>query len=174
MLVRIHKKDDNLSLMSQEKTVEQLKEEDRLKTSALYEFSKNQQKAKDQQQINYDKRKNKIEYDDGSTYQGEIFKNKKHGEGVLTNAEGETYEGEFVNDIINGYGVFKGNDGTAYKGNWKNGMQHGKGKEMWTDGSYYEGEYFKGLKHGIGFYEWTDGSSYEGEWFKGDTNGHVG
>ena len=174
MLVKFHKRDDNLSAMSHEKTVEQLKEEDRLKTSTIAEFSKDQQKAKGQENISHTTRVTSINYDDGSSYEGEVFKKKKHGRGVLTNAEGEKYEGEFVNDIINGYGEFQGNDGTSYKGYWKNGMQHGKGKEVWGDGSYYEGEYFKGLKHGIGFYEWSDRSSYEGEWFKGDINGSVG
>ncbi|QED23552.1 MORN repeat-containing protein [Candidatus Deianiraea vastatrix] len=57
-------------------------------------------------------------FPDGSIYEGEFLKDKKHGKGKLILSDGSIYEGEFLKD-----------------------KKHGKGKLTLPDGLMYEGEF---------------------------------
>lgn len=116
----------------------------------------------------------KIIYEDGTVYIGDVTDNMKHGRGKLMDPKGDTYEGDFEEDKIQGKGKFTGADGTIYEGDWHDGQQHGFGKETWADGSNYSGYYKNGVKHGDGKYNWADGSTYSGNWANGNIEGYVG
>ena len=130
----------------------------------------------------------KIEYSDGSVYEGGLFNVMRSGEGTITYANGDvysgvfsenelngkgtvvyakgnTYEGNFVNGKKDGYGVhvYKNSDGIdIYEGEFANDKRNGKGKMTYASGDIYEGEFKDDLKHGKGVYLHEDGRSFEG------------
>lgn len=110
-----------------------------------------------------DLEKNRIEYSDGSVYEGETKELLPHGKGRLT-INSEYYEGDFFEGEMTGYGtyVYAPSIGDKYEGFMKNGKRDGTGKYTWADGSVYEGGYKEDMKHGEGSYRWADGSSYTG------------
>ena len=71
----------------------------------------------------------RIEFEDGSVYVGEVKDGKRHGRGTYTYSDGEKYEGE-----------------------WKDGKEEGRGTYTYPDGEKYEGEYKDGK-------EWTGTST---------------
>jgi hypothetical protein len=80
---------------------------------------------------------------DGSIYDGEWRDDKACGKGKLTFGNGDWYEGEWREDKANGKGTYVGKNGAKYEGEWKNDKKHGKGLEGWPDGASYEGEYVR-------------------------------
>jgi hypothetical protein len=60
-------------------------------------------------------------------YQGEWFKDKRHGKGECYYPNGDAYKGAFQNDKRHGLGVYDWTDGKKYEGEWKNDMMEGKG-----------------------------------------------
>lgn len=68
-----------------------------------------------------------ISFPDGSTYSGEVFNGKPHGQGVLHWKNGDRYEGEFVNGLQHGQGTLSSHDGNLYFGGWDEGKVHGRG-----------------------------------------------
>ena len=67
-------------------------------------------------------------YEDGSSYLGEKFENRKNGRGFLTYPDGNKFDGEFEDDIISGYGkLYIKDDKLIYDGEWKNSVYHGNG-----------------------------------------------
>jgi hypothetical protein len=138
----------------------------------------------------------KIEYLDGSIYQGQAIDNIKHGKGKLTLPGGSIYEGDFFNDLYHGYGILSMSNNTVYKGEffegmqcgkgtlflnyneyyegtWKNNMKNGIGKEVYQDQSYYEGGYLDNKKHFKGKFFKSNGAYYEGEFHNNYMNGFV-
>lgn len=49
------------------------------------------------------------------------------GSGTFKYQDGRSYEGEFFNDKKNGYGVFQWPNGRLYDGYWINGREEGAG-----------------------------------------------
>ena len=79
----------------------------------------------------------RIEYEDGSVYEGEIKDGKRHGRGSWTGPDGKKYEGE-----------------------WKDNKRHGRGTYTFSDGAKYEGEYQDG-KLWTGTFTMPNGSKTE-------------
>ena len=55
------------------------------------------------------------------SYEGGLFRDRKHGWGILTLSNNERYEGQFKNDSLDGYGTFFTMNGSQIAGVWKNG-----------------------------------------------------
>ena len=72
---------------------------------------------------------NKIYYNDGSWYQGDVDESKPNG------------SGKYIRP-----------DNTYYEGEWKDGLPHGRGREVMFGNDEYEGDYIQGYKHGKGQY----------------------
>jgi hypothetical protein len=89
---------------------------------------------------------------------------KKHGRGVLTQANGDVYEGHWKDGKREGRGVCWWGNGDAYEGEWKNDKIHGKGLFISKSGDKYEGEYKNGKREGEGLYRAVSGDSYKGHW----------
>ena len=54
--------------------------------------------------------------------------NNMEGKGVYTWADGRRYQGEYFKDKKHGFGKYTWADGRCYEGQWGNGKQHGEGK----------------------------------------------
>lgn len=137
-----------------------------------------------------------MEYNDGSSYMGEIIDQKKHGLGIMQSQK-YFYEGEFINDNYHGYGYientkrvaysgefvngmkegvglqFSKEDSYSYEGEWKNNSKHGIGREKLPDNSEYIGEFSLSKKHGKGIYKMSTGRTYYGDFQNGKIEGYV-
>ncbi len=131
---------------------------------------------------------NKIEYSDGSVYEGTIVNAMRQGQGKMTYKNGDVYEGTFledkmygsftvnyangdsyigpiVNNVREGYGTisYKYEDGyDIYEGQFASDKKNGKGKMTYADGNVYEGEFVNDLKSGNGVLTYAEGDVYEG------------
>jgi hypothetical protein len=115
-------------------------------TQRVYEFPNG---IKFEGQINIDglpDGRGKITYPDGTNYEGEWLKGKKHGKGKQMFAAQEHYEG-----------------------NWKDNMKDGEGTYVFANGDQYIGCYKNDLREGRGTYYHANGINYEGNWEKGMT-----
>lgn len=66
---------------------------------------------------------------DGSEYEGEWKENQANGQGTLYHSDGDVYEGQWAQDKANGYGKYTHSNGAKYTGEWKDDKQHGQGIE---------------------------------------------
>ena len=85
-----------------------------------------------------------IEYDDGSTYVGEVTNSLPDGQGTLITLDGDLFYGD-----------------------WVNGKQHGRGHFLWLDGRIYIGVLKNGLRHGRGIL-YNKGESYKLSFHNGE------
>ena len=138
----------------------------------------------------------RMEYDGGDFYEGEIVDGYRHGKGKYTWADGSEYEGDWVKGKKCGFGVYRSygkneKDGSTYlsyiyEGEWKDGKKHGQGiakkyKIYHLFGTPFmtwshEGGYANGDMHGHGIYkEWNvpndTGRVHEGEWVNNKRQG---
>ncbi len=117
----------------------------------------------------------KQEYDDGSSYVGEVKNSKKHGFGKYTfpsfaksaKETPETYFGEFRNDSIDGTGSMIYSQGSFYEGGFRNKIREGDAVYNCIDGSVYEGEFQGDLKNGLGTLKMGNGDIYQGYFYNG-------
>ena len=92
-----------------------------------------------------------INFEDGSTYKGEILEGKMEGKGAFVSAKNQDnqilkYNGDFKNGKFDGVGILKFYNGDNYNGDFFEGVMHGKGKLEYKNGSVYEGLFVKGKK----------------------------
>eukprot|EP01032_Pedospumella_encystans_P039274 gene39274-biopygen29809 len=91
--------------------------------------------------------KGQIKYPDGSVYEGEWLKDKRHGAGRLTSATGEVFEGMFEKDVpVSGKGVLLIKNGGKYEGELVEGKRHGLAKITNKEGVMEEVEFLLGKK----------------------------
>ena len=83
----------------------------------------------------------KLDYDDGSFYEGEMLNGLPDGTGVLVYSNGDRYEGAFIA-----------------------GEKSGTGKYFWENGDYYIGSFEFDTLHGSGTYYYNDGVTFRGVW----------
>ena len=62
----------------------------------------------------------------GSTYDGEVKKDKAHGEGIFTFADGSKYEGQFRKNKMHGKGQYTDVNGKIFEGKWRYGKLKNK------------------------------------------------
>lgn len=112
--------------------------------------------------------KGKINYADGSCYEGEWGNDGPHGEGVLTWDDGTKFIGRFAG--LSGNGKIEYVDGDYYEGPWNEYGANGRGV-FHFDGRVDRGEYADGARVGTGRMEWDNGDWYEGEWNENGAHG---
>ena len=109
---------------------------------------------------------NKIIYENGHYYIGDIKEGKKHGKGTeYRGGEEIVYEGEWIDDKYEGKGKLIEEYDHYYIGEFKKGKKHGKGIKYHKLGyKWYEGNYFNDKREGKGIeYEFYERKNYEGE-----------
>lgn len=113
---------------------------------------------------------------DYSSYRGMTCKNLPHGHGVMNYNDGSTYEGDFKQNVRHGRGtmvkIVEGEEVYRYEGQWHENEKHGEGEES-VPGKYeYVGNLHNGRRQGQGkLTSQADGYSYEGEFRSDKFNG---
>ena len=96
------------------------------------------------------------------SYEGQYYKDKRHGMGTMKAGDGTTYVGSWQNDLFHGYGEIAYADGTQYSGNFVEGQYSGHGSLRLPSGSKYIGGFFSGLRNGYGEWSGAEGVSWKG------------
>ena len=112
-----------------------------------------------------------IVYVNGDVYEGEVEKNKPHGQGTLTfktdDGDGDVYTGSFKNGKFDGDGKYIwGASGDVYIGKWSNDVRCGIGKLKNSSGTY-DGEWNNDKQQGQGELKCPGGKVYSGKWDEG-------
>lgn len=97
-------------------------------------------------------------------YEGNFWRDEKHGHGVETFSSGATYDGTYARNERSGRGVYKYAEGTVYDGKWRHNKYHGRGVLRYANGDLYEGMFRDGMRSGQGKAVRANGSVYEGKW----------
>jgi len=109
---------------------------------------------------------------DGSRYEGNWKTGVRHGQGVQWWAlSGDEYQGEWQNDRRHGQGRHCCADGRVYSGSWAEDREEGRGRLVDADNSAFEGNFLRGRFHGPGTKVWPNGQRYKGEWKDGKKHG---
>ena len=126
---------------------------------------------------------------DGARYQGPLRDGLMHGQGRLDWPDGSFYEGDFLAGELSGAGHLVSASGERYQGAIQHGMMHGRGLLEMPDGGSYQGEFAQGefvsgafadaygglhqgtfrhwQLHGPGRLSLSDGREYRGEFVDG-------
>ncbi|MBO7254321.1 MAG: nucleotidyltransferase family protein, partial [Clostridia bacterium] len=113
----------------------------------------------------------KIEYSDGSYYEGEFKKNQANGEGTLYCANGDIINGIFSEGQPGGFCNYEYSDGNLFTGTMINGLKHGEGTFYWLNGDKYVGSFVDDRRDGYGILYYSNGDTYQGNWSQGFCNG---
>lgn len=108
----------------------------------------------------------RIEWDNGTVYEGAFDNGLYHGRGKLTTAEG-SYIGDFAKGMYDGRGRFEAPGGEVYEGDFEKGEFTGRGTYSRPDGVRYRGEFLKWRMHGEGRYVDSNGGIHEGRFVNG-------
>lgn len=111
--------------------------------------------------------------EDGSTYEGQLRNNLRHGFGELVDCDGGMFEGYWYRDKRNGLGRQFMPDGKVYDGRWKDDAKNGHGRLHFDEDEFFEGHFENNFRNGYGRYYLPNGSYYEGTWVL-DTNTGTG
>ena len=141
----------------------------------------------------------RIEYRNGSVYEGEFQNDKAQGKGVLTFSSNDSqgrkkYEGSWrdgkrggtgsmsylkgggnqlnsKNHSASGDGTMTYRNGDKYVGSWVNGKQEGYGTMTYGNGDKYVGGWWNGQREGEGTMTYRNGDKYVGSWVNGQQEG---
>jgi len=105
-----------------------------------------------------------IEYAGGDSYEGQVLRGLKHGQGTYTWANGASYTGEWANNVPCGDGSYSWLDGESYKGAFKFGRRHGSGAYTWTSGASFVGVFRDDVPVGKGICTLPGGRCFHGEY----------
>lgn len=111
-------------------------------------------------------KQNRIEYSDGSVYEGAVVNAMRAGAGKMTYKNGDVYEGTFIEDKMNGSFTVNYANGDSYIGPIINNVRSGYGTVSYKQSNgydIYEGEFAADKKNGKGKMTYADGNVYEGE-----------
>merc|ERR1712190_221820 len=72
------------------------------------------------------------------------------GQGRMDFPDGSSYEGDYLMDMKNGEGTFIWSDGRVYKGQWSDGQQDGVGCVIDTTGEKTHGTWRRGIQVATG------------------------
>jgi hypothetical protein len=133
--------------------------------------------------------KNRMVFEDGSSYAGRLLAGKKDGFGIFLWPDGAEYRGTFSNGEPNGEGMYLYADGRRKRVAYENGRMTKAfmiSNAVRVDGAEF-GEYdfnghysgwFRGNKvkgyhpHGRGTMKYLNGSVYTGQWENGKMHGN--
>lgn len=139
----------------------------------------------------------RLSYDGGASYIGQVEAGKRQGLGVVELRDGERQAGEWSADRLNGLGTVKFADDVRYAGQWRDGQSSGLGlrekpgsersegnfvdgrlegmgirRTLTAPNKVQSGEFRAGLLEGPGVEQVTDGERYEGLFRNGQRNGY--
>lgn len=117
----------------------------------------------------------KMYFEDGYVYEGEIKDGQFEGEGKLYFPLNPNvyYSGQWHKGFKHGKGTESKEDGSLYQGEFVNGKRNGKGKLILPGGKKtFEGDFVNGIIEGEGMYVFGNGSFYKGEWENNLFNGY--
>ena len=70
------------------------------------------------------------------------MRGQRTGKGRLDFADGSFYEGDFVDGQQHGYGVYHyASEDRTYEGNFAENLYEGKGKMTYKNGNIYQGDF---------------------------------
>ena len=90
----------------------------------------------------------RLTYDDGASYIGQVSDGKRHGLGVAELKGGERQAGQWTNDHLNGLGTVRFADDARYAGQWQDGQSTGTGVREKTGAERAEGNFAGGRLEG--------------------------
>lgn len=90
----------------------------------------------------------RLTYDGGATYIGQVVDGKRQGLGVAELGNGERQAGDWSADLMNGLGTVRLSDDTRYGGQWKEGKSTGLGLREKPDVERSEGNFVGGRLEG--------------------------
>lgn len=112
--------------------------------------------------------KSKISKSGEFSYDGDMVENQRHGYGELNEFKtGIRYQGQFYKNKKHGPGVQVFADSSQYSGDWVLGLRQGHGEQTFSDGSFYSGQWRGDIMNGLGFYKHFSGYVYEGLFVNG-------
>lgn len=136
----------------------------------------------------------KMEYANGTSYQGKWSEGLWNGEGLYVSAADSVYgiwengkvcgnvvyrnknliyEGTFDNNSPLGVGNLTTKDGTYYSGMWLDGKRCGMGDMIFANGDRYSGDWANNAFDGFGEYHYVNQHAiYQGEWKEGLQHGN--
>jgi hypothetical protein len=107
----------------------------------------------------------RIDYDDGDYYIGEIRNGQRNGRGKYFYTNGSWNEGDWINDRLNGQAVcFNAPYKHTSRGQYRDGKRFGRGIMEWDNGDIYEGGWNEQGRNGEGEMIWVNGDFYIGGW----------
>lgn len=111
--------------------------------------------------------KGRIEFNNGTSYEGDFYWGAMHGYGTFNMLSGDKYIGQLHQNNVHGEGKMEYGNGDVYEGHWRYGERHGQGKMTFNDGYVYEGMFRNNEMNGKGRLSFPDGSVYLGEFLHG-------
>lgn len=113
-----------------------------------------------------------LSFADGAVYAGPLDEQGlASGHGRMEWPNGSYYEGDFVGGLFHGEGHYVGASGQQYQGDYSQGTEQGQGRVTFIDGSEYQGAIARGLLQGHGRLTFVDGSVFEGDFSQDQING---
>jgi len=113
----------------------------------------------------------RIEFSDGSSYEGRLEDGHKVGHGTYIWANGQRYSGNWLNDLPDGEGELISSGGDRYTGGFIKGRRQGQGRVVYSDKSEYNGTWRDDLPSGAGVIRFIDGDVYDGQVVAGKQSG---
>lgn len=92
----------------------------------------------------------RLTYDGGASYVGQVANGKRQGLGVAELANGERQAGEWADDRLSGLGTVRLADDTRYSGQWRDGQSTGLGVREKPGAERTEGNFAAGRLEGLG------------------------
>jgi hypothetical protein len=109
----------------------------------------------------------------GLLYQGETFNQSLNGYGKVTFPNQDTYEGYLFDNHLHGNGIYVFSEGREdeqrrwYQGDFKKSRKDGEGTYHWSENCYFKGTWKDDFPEGRGIFFKEDGSCVEGVWKEG-------
>jgi hypothetical protein len=92
----------------------------------------------------------RLSYDGGASYIGQVVAGKRQGLGVADLANGERQAGDWDADQLNGLGIVRLGDDSRYAGQWRDGESTGLGVREKPGVERAEGNFVAGRLEGFG------------------------
>jgi serine/threonine protein kinase len=92
----------------------------------------------------------RLSYDGGASYVGQVVEGKRQGLGVADLGNGERQAGDWDGDRLNGLGIVRLSDDTRYAGQWRGGQSTGLGVRERPGTERSEGNFVAGRLEGPG------------------------
>ena len=113
----------------------------------------------------------RIDWDNGSYYQGEFKNGQYHGQGLYVSGTGFSESGTFQNGLLDGRGRTEFVSGSYYEGQFERDLMHGQGKLVYASGNSWQGAFRDDDLEGSGTWSQPDGLTFIGEMLAGEFHG---